>query len=358
LNRIISLRTAVNSNLNDVAFVNLSLSNKKNNKKQINHIAGIKTANKYAGLEIAKGQEENNHELIASTINYWLLEQEKQNKRSYMNPHLSLLINNRISSYQHRVNFLKVNQLGFIYSKGLIKKNLIINKFFEKFLQTKLVYKNSSAISLYNSATEFIKEYKKTFKKGYMKKHLRQDIRKLKIKNFRNILIDLYFSDNLSNLRFNNLVKVTDSSSYIINPLTKREKLILKKFLKMRKNLLKNRKRYIKFVKSIIKERIDEKIKKGYLIHSSNPSGYAISTTIQKSVRVRFEIKSKNRVKLPLLFAFLIDKNLAINYLKLLFRLKKLYFKKIFKRKLRKLRKNSNKKVLKAVGMKHKVRKK
>ena len=45
-----------------------------------------------------------------------------------MYPHLSLLINNRISSYQHRINFLKVNQLGFLYSKGLIKKNLIIIK--------------------------------------------------------------------------------------------------------------------------------------------------------------------------------------------------------------------------------------
>ena len=76
-----------------------------------------------------------NKEFLNSTINYWLLEQEKHSKRSFMYPHLSMLLSNRFSSYQHRINFLKINQLGFLYSNGFLKKNTIINEFLNKILK-------------------------------------------------------------------------------------------------------------------------------------------------------------------------------------------------------------------------------
>ena len=52
-----------------------------------------------------------------------------------MYPHLSMQINSRASSYQHQINFLKVNQLGFIYSEGSIKKKFIYRQFMDKILQ-------------------------------------------------------------------------------------------------------------------------------------------------------------------------------------------------------------------------------
>lgn len=67
-----------------------------------------------------------------------------------MSPHLSMLNNNRsacirkAASYHHRVNFLKINQLGFLYSKGLIKKNFIINNFVNKIINMNKLYINQN----------------------------------------------------------------------------------------------------------------------------------------------------------------------------------------------------------------------
>ena len=120
----------------------------KNNRKESNIVKGKGglIINKLSNSSISSPvtaslpygavvEQKHNKELINSTINYWLLEQEKQYKRSFMYPHLAMQINSRASSYQHQINFLKVNQLGFIYSEGSIKKKYIYRQFMDKILQ-------------------------------------------------------------------------------------------------------------------------------------------------------------------------------------------------------------------------------
>jgi hypothetical protein len=119
----------------------------KNNRKEsnivkgkggllINKLSNFSISSPVTASPVVRTQEQKyNKELINSTINYWLLEQEKQYKRSFMYPHLAMQINYRPSSYQHQINFLKVNQLGFLYSEGSIKKKIIYSQFMEKILQ-------------------------------------------------------------------------------------------------------------------------------------------------------------------------------------------------------------------------------
>jgi hypothetical protein len=123
-----------------------------------------------------------NKELINSTINYWLLEQEKQNKRSFMHPHLAMQINSRASSSQHQINFLKVNQLGFMYSDGDVNKSFILNHFMDKVLQLDnyKFFKRYNAYFQTNFFIDFTKMFSKRHKKSYTKKHLSSNIKKLK----------------------------------------------------------------------------------------------------------------------------------------------------------------------------------
>jgi hypothetical protein len=115
------------------------------------------------------------------------LEQEKLNKRSLMYPHLALQINSRASSSQHLINFLKINQLGFMYSDGDVKKNFLINQFMDKILQLESfnVFKRHYLIFKPNDILKFTKEYSKKHKKSYRKKHLSKDIKKLKKNKFK-----------------------------------------------------------------------------------------------------------------------------------------------------------------------------
>jgi len=185
----------------------------KNNRKEsnivkgkggllINKLSNFSISSPVTASPVVRTQEQKyNKELINSTINYWLLEQEKQYKRSFMYPHLAMQINYRPSSYQHQINFLKVNQLGFLYSEGSIKKKIIYSQFMEKILQLDRYkyWKQHRTYYRLNNITEYIKKYRKRFKKGYMKKFLSQDIKKYVKFQFKKFLISTYFKQVISN---------------------------------------------------------------------------------------------------------------------------------------------------------------
>jgi hypothetical protein len=108
------------------------------------------------------------------------LEQEKLNKRSFMYPHLSLQINGRASSSQHQIKFLKINQLGFMYSNGGVNKSFIINQFLDKVLQfdSFMLFKHKNIFFNNNKFLKFNVEYSKNHKKSYRKKHFHSDLLK------------------------------------------------------------------------------------------------------------------------------------------------------------------------------------
>ena len=108
-----------------------------------------------------------------------------------MYPHLALQINNRASSSQHLINFLKINQLGFMYSNGDVKKNFIINQFMDKILQLESfnAFKRHYLIFKPNDILIFTKLFSKKHKKSHIKKHLSKNIKKLKKNKFKGYLL-------------------------------------------------------------------------------------------------------------------------------------------------------------------------
>jgi len=142
-----------------------------------------------------------NKNIINSTVNYWLLEQEKQNKRTFMYPHLAMSTReiNKDLSYQSRVNFLKINQLSFLYSEGDFNIKLI-NEFLVKILHLDRLnfFKYHNTFYFINHFTDFIKSYKKKFKKSHIKKFLSEDIKNLNHRRFKKYLFYSLFNFGLN----------------------------------------------------------------------------------------------------------------------------------------------------------------
>lgn len=142
-----------------------------------------------------------NKNLINSTVNYWLLEQEKQNKRTFMYPHLAMSTReiNKDLSYQSRVNFLKINQLSFLYSEGDFNIKLI-NEFLVKILHLDRLnfFKYHNTFYFINHFTDFIKSYKKKYKKSHIKKFLSKDIKNLNHRRFKKYLFYSFFNFGLN----------------------------------------------------------------------------------------------------------------------------------------------------------------
>ena len=115
-----------------------------------------------------------------------------------MNPHLSLLNNNRTTSFKSRVNFLKLNQLGFLYSKGLFKNDLIFDKFLDKILQMDLIINKRLSFVFFNPVTDTIKFIRKDLKKGksYLKKNLKKILKKYKKQGLKSYYYDNFINSN------------------------------------------------------------------------------------------------------------------------------------------------------------------
>ena len=287
-----------------------------------------------------------------------------------MYPHLAMLNNNRASSYQHRINFLKVNQLGFLHSKGFIKKNTIINTFLDKLLQLNKnrKYKLYKTVIKINNITEFIKSYNKIHKKGYVKKHLTEDIIKLKIRNSKlffavNFLrldnFDYYmnyFSISSAAEIFNfNIVK--SQFSLLFGRGQKNKKLIKKKIMMKLIDILlnkitiinklnKTRKKMFNYLKKNIKKRNIQAKKRIETVYNYNLKKYG-----------KTRAKNNKFISFLLIYLFLINKKTALINFKLYFKIEKLMRKSLIKGVQKNMIRTFGKNTLKALGVKNDKRK-
>jgi hypothetical protein len=352
------------NNVNSIS--NSSLGNKNNNfnNKYLPSLNHNYLEGNYNGKINNSLFVNNNNGNKQAIINYWLLEQDKQNKRSFMNPHLSMSINNRASSYQHRINFLKVNQLGFLHSKGFLRKNTIINTFLDKLIQFNKYnkFKHYKTIVKVNNITEFIKTYNLNHKKSYVKKHLSDDIIKFKAFNVRNFYIALFLSIGDFD-KYMNYIHMGEHLSHKFNIFLYNNPQIfvkngknnfMKRFIKIYFNKLSILNKLNKFRKKLF-----EGLKLNILKRKIKAKDKINSIYKFKSKKYgKAKAKINNRFSFLFIYLFLIDKKTALINLKIQFRIENLLKKNLIKGVQQGLIRTYGKKTLKALGIKNKKRKK